>query len=309
MIQNIRIIPYKNIYKEFVKTMFNETWKQPTNYPYGENFIQISSREVNSTYVAISNDAPVGFCSIWKNSFHPESLYFIIFVEPKYQRKGIGTLLYQHILSINKDYKYLQSSIWKSGNAGEYFLLNKNFRLFRETVEPSLNTFETDTSFIDSADYHKVNSYEIKSLSHVEFDNEYLDFLGLVKDCYREAHLDNPVGDISMETWRRLVETDLIPEGSYIVKSAEKIIAFALLHELDDSSYDLGWRGVHANYDLEMNNITKSLTYKQIEYAKRNNIEYLNAEIDTTDKWSMVMLNELPFKEADKWLTYQNMMY
>lgn len=42
-----------------------------------------------SSYVALLGDQVLGFCTMWRNLFHPMALYFTVAVRPGWERRGI----------------------------------------------------------------------------------------------------------------------------------------------------------------------------------------------------------------------------
>ena len=299
---DVEIIPFENCYGDFVRKLLNETWKQTVNYPYNEKLIRIGTSEIPSAYIVVSKNKPIGFLSLWKNSFHPHSLYFIIIIDRRYRKKGIGSFVFQYLQTLNIDLKKLQCSIYENSFAGDIFLKKIGFKLYRETIESRISSSIDSISQLNEVESFKTT---IKSIDEGIPENEFADFLKLVKYVYSESHRDNPPGDFAIETWENLVNIGLIKSGSYLINFEGKVIAFALLHESDESSYDLGWRGISPDFDLHRSFLIKTLTTRQLVYAKQNNVEWLNVEIDSTDRCSMSILNEFQFNIGAKWLSYQ----
>ena len=77
------------------------------------------------------------------------------------------------------------------------------------------------------------------------------------------------------------------------------------MHENDELGMDLGWRGVAQEYDSMRHESIKLLTNLQIGYAKKSKKRMLYLEIDSTDKWSLEMMNFLELKKINRWLSYQ----
>jgi len=304
--QEVEIVPYQRKDKEFVDSILESIWgMEPPDYPYGEEDFPANGRSLPSTYIAKVTGQPVGFCSIWRNEYHPSALYFSIHIHENFRNKGIGTMLLDHIKEINNDKLSLQTSFWETSIVGDHFLRSKGFKVIRKTIEPVLDLLHIENILASMRSCDLPEEYQILNLSEIEDEVEYMNFITLTKKCYQYTHLDNPLGEISLEEWRRVVESDTVPDGSFVVMKNNVIIAFALLHENSNKIKDLGWRGVDSSCENNTKELILALTYKQLEYAHKQQQDYLNAEIDTTDKWSLIMLDHLPFANAPTWVTYQ----
>jgi hypothetical protein len=110
------------------------------------------------------------------------------------------------------------------------------------------------------------------------------------------------------EQWYELIKGDLIEAGSFVIKKDNHIIAFAFMHENDECSMDLGWRGVLFAYDKRRHQIIELLTSMQIEYAKKKQIQFLNLEIDSTDPWASDMMQSFDIDIKGNWMSYQKQL-
>lgn len=97
---------------------------------------------------------------------------------------------------------------------------------------------------------------------------------------------------------------DVITDGTYLcIDSKEEVLAYSFLHESEeDDTLEFGWCGANnvRNVDLLLD-----LTKYQIEYAVKNNINFIIGEFDTTDNYAMEVLESLPFESCPTWITYQ----
>ncbi len=304
----LKILPSTELYQEFIIKLIKDTFLDEFSIPYINKGITVDDRLIDSVYVALLDEEPVGFYCIWTNEFHPHSLYFSMIVDKKYRRRKIATTLYQHMVNLGTNFFYLQSSFYETSSTGSSFLRNLGFRLYRTTQEPQIETSDIIIDFEKMKDFIKEFELEVLALSDIKSENEFLHVVEIAKDCYTDSHLDNPVKEMKIEAWENLIRSDLIAEGSFMLKNDKKIIAFALLHENDDSTMDLGWRGVVEKYDFIRPRLIELLTKLQIEFAQQSNKRILNTEIDNTDKWSFDMLSFLNLEKTNKWLTYQQRM-
>lgn len=301
----IKIIPSSEIYEGFIKDLIDKTISEEREIPFKNKEIYVKGRYIDSVYIALLDEKPVGFFSILINNFHPNSLYFNMIVDKEYRRNKIGTNMYEYIKSLSSGFSYLQSSFYETSLSGSCFLEELGFKLYRSTYEPQIDTSRIEIDKQRMEEYINKEDLEILSLSDMKSDNELKEVFELAKGCYTQSHLDNPVKEINVEMWGNIVKEDFIAQGSFVLKKEKKVIAFALMHENDELGMDLGWRGVAEEYDSMRHESIKLLTNLQIGYAKESRKRILYLEIDSTDKWSLEMMSFLKLKKINRWLSYQ----
>ncbi|UUV18915.1 GNAT family N-acetyltransferase [Fusobacteria bacterium ZRK30] len=301
----IKIISSSEIYEEFIKDLIDRTILEERKIPFKNKEIYVNERPVDSVYIALVAGEPVGFFSMWLNNFHPNTLYFNMIVDKKYRRSKIGTNMYKYIESLGGGFSYLQSSFYETYLTGSDFLEDLGFKLYRSTHEPQIDTSRVEINKQKIEDYINKHDLEVLALSDIKSDNELKEVFKLAKGCYTQSHLDNPVKEVSIETWGKIVKEDLIAQGSFILKKEKRIIAFALMYENDQLGMDLGWRGVAEEYDFMRYESVEVLTNLQIGYTKKSGKRILYLEIDSTDKWSLEMMKFLKLKKTNRWLSYQ----
>lgn len=301
----IKIIPSSEIYEEFIKDLIDRTILEERKIPFKNKEIYVKDRYIDSVYIALIDEKPVGFFSIRINDFHPNTLYFNMIVDKEYRRNKIGTNMYEYIKSLSSGFSYLQISFNETYSAGSHFLERLGFRLYRSTHEPQIDISKIEIDKQRIKDYINKEDLEVLALSDMKSDNDFKGVFELAKDCYTQSHLDNPVKEADIGVWGDIIKEDFIAQGSFVLKKEKRVIAFALMHENDELGVDLGWRGVVEEFDFIRHESIKILTNLQIAYAKKNRKRILYLEIDSTDKWSFEMMNFLKFKKIDRWLSYQ----
>jgi hypothetical protein len=76
-----------------------------------------------------------------------------------------------------------------------------------------------------------------------------------------------------------------------------------LLHYSDSpNKFEFGWRGTRHNADIEL---MLMLTAHQVNFAEKNGINSIEAEVDSTDNFSIEMLKFFPFSPSPSLLTFQ----
>jgi ribosomal protein S18 acetylase RimI-like enzyme len=148
-INDINIIPYREHYVEEVKNLLENIW----GYNFATSFYRfkegkIVNQQHQSAYLAFVNQDIVGMCSTWRNSFHPEVVYFGIHVHPSFRNMGIGEVLYKKVTEINTAGLPLQTSLWETSVSGTEFLRKHGFKEIRRTYEPKLQLRKELVSYI-----------------------------------------------------------------------------------------------------------------------------------------------------------------
>ena len=222
----IRIIPSSEIYEEFILNQIKNEFLDTVNISYINKAVTINKKQVDSVYVALSGEVPAGFYSIRTSRFHPHSLYFNIIVDVNYRRKKIGTSLYNHMVELKNGFCYLQSSFYETSSAGSAFLKSLGFKLYRTTQEAEIDTGKIRINLEKMNKYSKKHNLNISPFSKIKA-NEFLEIADIARACYTSSHIDNPVGENKIDLWEKLLKSDLIEEGSFVIK---KIIRQLLLH-------------------------------------------------------------------------------
>jgi len=195
---------------------------------------------------------------------------------------------------LNFNYKYLQCSLYDSEVEGKALLKSFNFNAYRITREAEI---EVKTCSYES-DY---NLEPLMDLSKDDFNQ----LIEIIKFSYRESHLDNPVKIMADQAWLKLIQNELIYEGSFVLKDQNQVIGYALMHKCDENSVDLGWRGSSSEYNEERSKIILSLSKAQNQYCLDHEIKTMYVEIDDTDIWACELLKLFELKNEKKWISYQ----
>ncbi len=263
-------------------------------------------RRFHRTRVADCSGAIVGVGWLWDNPFHPFALRMGILVDSAWRRRGIGTRLFDELVAENRRGLPLIASTWETSAGGIRFLARLGFREIRRTYEPALplDGFDSDP-YRKFAERCGGAGYRIASLAELAMEQgRNRKVAALCEEIYRATHTVNPPGDTDPAAWEALVFEDLVEEGSFVALHGGEYAAVALLHPGEGSSeMELGWRGVARDHLEHQRNLVLALTFRQLAYAARCGCRTVRAEVDTTDPWSMLLLEHLPFRPAPAWVT------
>jgi|GEM_PF-1191186 len=254
------------------------------------------------TFEAYDNQFLVGLITAWKSEFHPYCTYFAMVTKP-HTGFEIESILIEALYKFKEIELPLQTSIWESSYRLKTFYEESGFLEVRRTYSPLLRTSKIDCKQV----FPEFNGQEtyIKDINSIGNHQELkFKLINLVIENYKKSHIVNPVGVHSYEKWEELIfNEDTILNGSYMVLKEHEIYAYSLLHYSDTpNQFEFGWRGTKENTDVRFMLI---LTAYQINFAIENGVNYIEAEVDTTDYFSLEMLKYFPFSPAPSLMTFQ----
>ncbi|WP_342601123.1 hypothetical protein MHB48_09065 [Psychrobacillus sp. FSL H8-0483] len=262
----------------------------------------VYSSKLKFAYSAFFKNKLIGIVIAWTSSFHPYCTYFRILSNPLYKRLSIEEKLLSNIEKLETINFPLQTSVWETSTNLRKVYEKNGFIEIRRTYMPKLKV--TD---VKGDSPHNSEKHVMKTLEEVISNEVLVEKLTLVvKRNYEKTHVVNPVVEKGLEEWKEMIlADDVVPNGSYIYLDIdeEDIIAYSFLHESDrEDALELGWCGTSESQNKEL---IPQLTFQQIKYAIKHDIQFIVGEFDTTDKYAMEVLSTLPFAPCPTWITYQ----
>lgn len=251
-------------------------------------------------YAAMEGEAIIGALFAWTSTYHPFCTYVRVVIDPATDYGVIGKELVMIALEHPDVQLPLQTSIWETSTELKVFYESYGFSEVRKTMLPAL----------DVADLHvqqqKKSIYHLKTVDGL-LDNEPMinQFTRLVKKHYEQTHLDNPIVDLPLIDWKKLIlSDDLIKNASFVYVDREgHIVAYSCLHFSErEDTVELGWCGSN---DLNQRSLIPELVKMQIAYAKQQGIQYVEGEFDTKNPYAMHVYKHIPFPKSTNWITYQ----
>lgn len=278
----------------------NWVWDNDFTYRYFLRGVHIKNNIC--TYEAYENEMLVGLITAWKSEFHPSCTYFSMVTKPHIGIE-IETVLIEALYNFKDIELPLQTSIWESSYGLKTFYEEVGFLEVRRTYMPLLRTSKIDfQQLFPGFNEQDICIQDIKSIgNHKELKSK---LINLVIENYEKAHIVNPVGVHSFQKWEELIfNEDTIKSGSFIIIKNNEIQAYSFLHNSNTpNQFEFGWRGTKENTDVRFMLI---LTATQINFAFENGVKYIEAEVDSTDYFSVEMLKFFPFSPAPTLLTVQ----
>ncbi|MDW0115962.1 hypothetical protein QTL97_03270 [Sporosarcina thermotolerans] len=230
--------------------------------------------------------------STHKSTWHPNCIY----VQLAYNLYGVDARALQSMITMLKN-KYDQPLFFLLDNRfyGLIEVLTRDqFWMIRKTeiihIEPTLPKSEMG------------HDERILSIREIRSNEAAMDsFIQLCKKTYTETHTDNPVANLSSDSWRQAAMDGLMEDYSYVMVDGLDIIAFSLMYEYDENSWELGWVGVA---DLTRLTDLDKLIQRQIEDAVKHSISFIEKEVDSTCPYSLHICKELSYVVAETLYAY-----
>ena len=287
----IVIEPYNEQYANQLKQLLHESAKDLVGKFNSDQFEQV--------IIAVRDDQLVGAVLTWRNSYHPHCIYFRTITHVSFPRKLITKYLLDNLKKVRHKNFPLITSFWEESDSYLQLYVTYGFKVIRKTFMPILKIEEV-THFSGSAEH-----FVLKTVEEIKDDEATVeDLVRLVKRNYESSHKVNPVADLSLEHWKDLIfSEDLVSEGSYLYVQKNQVIAYAFLHETDeDNLLEIGWIGARESTQKEK---TISLVSRQFDFARKQGFEYITGEFDTTDEYSLAVMESLQLPMRPAWLTLQ----
>lgn len=166
----------------------------------------------------------------------------------------------------------------------DHALLDEGLRLIRKT---EVVTFRPQKREIIAVDQ------QVMAISAIANEPILMTSLfELCKTIYTETHADNPVRDFPLASWERIIMEDLNDENSYVVVDDNKVIAFSLMHQVEEDKWELGWVGVEKRSEL---NLLDQLISMQLHNATKLGIMEIEKEVDSTCPYSLHIAKSLSY--------------
>ncbi len=253
-----------------------------------------------------------GQCQHSMEMFHPNKFWLEIWVDPKYQKKGVGAAIYEKLRQELAD----KAAVTCWGMTREDMTIPVEFAKKRGFVE-SRRAWESriDPSKFDPHPFRKyqekATSREITISSLEEERKHDPDYKGKLHELVNLALADMPRPDeftpIPYEQWvtMELDNPDLTPEGYMIAKDGDKYVGLSALWRSETEPQGLyqGNTGVLREYRGQ--GIAISLKLRVLEFAKREGYERVKTWNDSTNAAMLGINMMLGFKRQVGWIIFE----
>lgn len=259
---------------------------------HGAIIVSANSKSNKGIFEFLDGENNPIFASLHENGWHPHCVYIRLGYD--LENPNIP-LLKEAIEFLRKEYsKPLFFLLDSRLSAVEHILKEQEFKMIRKTevvhIMPDINEKEIVSS--------------LTTIAQIIEDTELMDSLvELFTRTYTETHRSNPVGDHSLELWREIAFDGLLKSHSYVVLKEKEVIAFSLMYEGGNNSWELGWIGVD---NLENLPLLDGLLAQQLNDATQRGISYIEKEVDSTCPYSLHICELVDYEIAETVFAYMN---
>lgn len=277
-----------------------DKWRNEDRTFEGNHFIRRRYVAVN---LKTGKIVDFGSASHMPLSFHPQKFRMQILVHPDFQRQGIGSALFERLMTDLKTLNAIsvQANVREEHKEAIAFLHKRGFREVQRFWELWLDVTEVDlTKFLPIVERAKAQGITIVTLA---------DEQQLAPDCLRKLYeLQQAIGkEVLISGHFTFAPFDefvwwmnrpiLLPDAFFIAKKGNEYIGISNLALMEAGEPNCLYQeqtGVLPKY--RRRKIATALKIAAVEYAQRNGFRFIVTH-NTSDSKSMLALNEkLGFK-------------
>jgi len=267
-------------------------------------------------YTCTSPDTrePVGFAQLqhvpWM--YHPKKLWFDIFVDPKHQRKGIGSALYDRL---SQDFKALGIIISWTGVKEDVpypieFAKKRGFhekmRAWESRLNPATVNPAAFAKYVEKASQNGIHIVTLADEAKRDPD-AYRKLHALVQKVSEDIPRPEQFTPVSFEQWSafEMKSPNLVPEGYMIAKHGDNFAGMSTVWRDQKHPKWLyqGLTGVVREHRGK--GIAIALKLKVVDYAKSHGYEKLKTWNDSTNAPMLGINVKLGFKREVGWITLE----
>ena len=259
-------------------------------------------------WVAIEDDGVIGFASYGQSAgdYHPQRFYINVEVRSEYQRRGIGSALYDQVMEGLQvfDPRVLRADAFTNLPQGFSFLQKRGFyEAFRETpVHLDVNAFDPGP-YAGLEAKLSAQGIVLKTLREMESDpgcdRKIYDLYWQVDQDvpHEEAQIEKPDFDEWM-TW--LNDPSVLPDAYMIAVLGEEYVGLRELGKYQDSDVLLGGlMGVRRDY--RNRGIGLAMQLRVIAYAREHGYHLIKDCTAIQNAPMQTLFNRLGYARDPEW--------
>ncbi|SRR5579864_2315339 len=262
-------------------------------------------------------DATIGFGQIANvlDMYHPRKFMVSIYVDPQYQRMGVGGAIFDKLLdeltalsaevawTMNREDLHFQREFFERRGFDER-RRDWESRLDLSTFKPE--RFRTDLSRVAEQGINFTTLTE--ELQHGENSLKKLHDLvqHIVADMPRQADFT----PLSYEQWKTLLSNSprLLPEGYVIANDGPEFVGMSNLLRNEKMPRTLSQDDTGVRREYRGRGIATALKIKVIEFARKNGYESIETWNDSTNAAMLAVNTKLGFKRHVGWILLEKVL-
>jgi len=265
-------------------------------------------------FVGEGSGKALGFSRIthaWWN-FHPEKYFVDVLVDPEYQRRGIGSQIYE---KLDKDLEKLHATTawaWVMENKPKSasFAEKRGFVEKKRSWESRLNPSEVDVGrFKRYSDRVSEDGIKISTLAEEEAKgpDALRGIYELDQACWADVPLPVPYTRVSYEQWeaKQLKNPSQLSSGYFIASDGSRYVGYSNVWRSDKEPGTLlqFMTGVRREYRGQ--GIAMALKLRVIDLGIQNGYDKIITMNDSDNAPMLAINTKLGFKRETGWITME----
>ena len=243
--------------------------------------------------------------------FHPQKFQVGVFVDPAWQRRGIGSSLYNRIMEDLTNLKAitLRLNVREDKQESLSFLEKRGFKERMRAWESRLVVQEFDPAPFEA--YSKKvadQGVEISTLSE-ELQRE-PEYKRNVHELALKIAPDVPAPDKFTEwsyedTLKYLQHPDILPDGFFIARDGDRYVGMSDVFKSEKEPEDLYQQLTGVVREYRGHGIAMALKLRVVDFAKRYGAKVIKTWNDSTNAGMLAINTRLGFQRRVGWITFE----
>lgn len=264
-----------------------------------------------------TTEQAIGFAEMWNPPwmFHPKKFWIDGWVNPKDQRHGVGSSLYE---KLQADMNQLGATtawmgIREDMRSPMMFAAKRGFTEKMRGWESTINPSHVDTAkFSAYTDKATREGITFSTLEHElrEDPDCYKKLYELVQVAFRDVPIPDTPTDTPYDQWVsfEMKNPNLIPESYMIAKHGDKYVGTSVVWRIKNEPHSLyqGLTGVLREYRGK--GIAVALKLKVFDWARENKFNHIRTYNASTNEGMLAINMKLGFKKDLAWITFEKKM-
>ena len=300
---------------EIYDAIFPERSRSVEEWQFYDDSLDKSKYYLNR-YACINSATSIalGFGEMWHPPwmFHPKKFWFDGWVDPKHQRQGVGSAIYNRLKDdfTQRDAIAAWIGIRENMTGSIAFARKRGFSEKMRGWESTIDPGQADTS--------EFQRYSVKAFqSGIEFstleqelrdDSDcYSKLYELVQTAFRDVPIADTPTDTPYDQWVafEMKNPNLIPQAYMIAKDGGRYVGTSVVWRLKKEPQSLyqGLTGVLREYRGK--GIAVALKLRVLDFARKNGFDNIRTFNASTNEGMLSINMRLGFKRDLAWITFE----
>ena len=261
---------------------------------HGAMIASANSHRNKGVFEFLGGNSSSVYVSAHESGWHPHCVYIRLAYD--LARPDLGLLHTATEFLSNKFSKPLFFLLDDRLRSLQDILKTQEFKMIRKTEVVHFKPYKHAKEIVSS----------LTTIAQISEDADLMHSLvNLLIRTYTETHRSNPVGDHSEESWTEIAFDELLENHSYVILEEKEVIAFSLMYEGDNNSWELGWIGVDGQENLPLLDV---LLAQQLNDVTEKEISYIEKEVDSTCPYSLYICKSVDYEVEETLYAYMNIL-